>query len=608
MVGHNWGCLIQSGCCFRPVVMGFIGLFLLSGLIFPAAGADTGDVRLIVYAAPNESGGYAPLPPDVPLPENVSFSLRSPALGFITVDTDPNETEYIRNELLNLPWVHEIEPDVRRTTSGTVTGDETITNGSFDQWALVRTGVDTVQTSKVNSSVSKVAVISTGADILHPDIGPVSLGYDWAGQDSRPEDTDGYGTALCGVISLIAGYVSENQTPSSVMLIPERIGTTGSDLTASRSALAIAHATDAGADIILMGYGGTEPSRAEDRAIAYAKEHGVLLIAAAGDEDSNTMHSPSDHFDVISVGSVAKTDGLSYFSNYGIYTELVAPGEGVIAPFLNGSYCRGTGTGFAAATVAGVAALMKNNYPALSAEEIRSLLQSSATDLGRTGRDIYYGYGLVNAPAALKAASDLSLQKTLIAFHAGAGSRGIRRSLSPGNATVHELSLVSGWNFISFPAPLRSQKTCRDLFSKVNTDGHTIWTYKNAGGWTPQNPETSPAPLEGLLVYADTPVTIPLVLDMNKNSTKTLERGWNLAGSPALQEIPARDLFNSSPDGTSAPSWVSILPYNVSVQQYEPAIISGATGRFSDSRTIPPFTAFWIFMETNGTFIRSSGI
>ena len=601
MVGLNLGCLNMSGCCLKPMVMGFIGILLLCGLISPVLGADD-DVRLIVYAAPNETGGYEPVPPDVPLPENVTYSLRSPLLGFVTVDTDQNETEYITNELLNLPWVHEIEHDAQRK-SGSVTKDELITNSSPDQWALVRTGVDSVRRSGLNTSVSRVAVINTGADITHPDAGTFDRGYDWAGQDSRPEDTDGYGTALCGIISLIAGNGSQNTTNSSLVLIPERIGATGDDLFASRSALAIAHATDAGADIILMGYGGTEPSHAEDRAIAYAREHGVLLIAPAGDEDSNTMHYPSDHFDVISVGSVAKTDGLSYFSNYGIYNELVAPGEDIITPCLNRSYCRGTGTGFAAAEVAGVAALIKNEYPGLSSFEIRNLLQSSATDLGRTGRDIYYGYGLLNAPAAMKAAEDLTLQKTLIAFNSGNSSREMRRAFGSGNSTLHELHLVQGWNFISIPAPLRSQKTCRDLFSKVNTDGHTIWTYKEEGGWMPQNPEISPVPLDGLLVYSDSSTSVPLVLNMNSNVTKTVEKGWNLAGSPFLKEINARDLLSSNES-----SWASILPFNVSTQQYDPAIISGAEGKFSDTRNISPFTSFWIFMDTNGTFIRSSGV
>lgn len=602
MVGLNLGCLNESGCFIKPVMMGFIGILLFCGLFIQVSGADSDEVRLIVYAAPNETGGYEPVPPDVPLPENVTYSLRSPLLGFVAVDTDPNETEYVTNELLNLPWVHEIEQDAQRK-SGSVTKDDQIINSSPDQWALVRTGVDTVRRSGLNTSVLKVAVISTGVDLSHPDVGPIDQGYDWAGQDSRPEDADGYGTALCGVISLIAGNVSQNSTNSSLVLIPERIGVTGNDMFASHSALAIAHATDAGADIILMGYGGTEPSRAEDRAIAYAKDHGVLLIAPAGDEDSNAMHYPSDHFDVLSVGSVAKTDGLSYFSNYGIYNELVAPGEDIITPCLNTSYCRGTGTGFAAAEVAGVAALIKNGYPGLTSAEIRSLLQSSATDLGRTGRDIYYGYGLLNAPAAMKAAEDLTLQKTLIAFNSGTGSREMRRTLGSGNTTLHELQLVPGWNFVSIPAPLRSQKTCRDLFSKVNTDGHTIWTYKGIGGWIAQNPEISPAPLDGLLVYSDAPVSVPLVLNMNSNSTKPVEKGWNLAGSPFLKEIPARDIL--SPNESS---WVSILPFNVSTQQYDPAIISGAEGRFSDTRNISPFTSFWIFMDTNGTFIRSSEV
>ena len=87
-------------------------------------------------------------------------------------------------------------------------------------------------------------------------------------------DEDGYGTALCGLVSLVAGNISGSAN-SSLLIIPERIGVTGDDFAASLSALAIAHATDAGADIILTG-GGAEPSR-ED-AIAYAKEHGVLLL------------------------------------------------------------------------------------------------------------------------------------------------------------------------------------------------------------------------------------------------------------------------------------------------------------------------------------------
>ena len=602
MVGYYRFCLNLSGCFLKPVGITIIGLVLLSGLLCYSCCADTGDVRLIVYSAPDESGGYEPVPPDVPLPENVTFSLRSPLLGFITVDTDPNETVYIKNELLNLPWVHEIELDPKRS-SGSVEKDELVQNSSPGQWAIERTGVREVLPFEGNSSVCRVAVINTGADWTHPDAVYAirGSGYDWAGQDSRPVDEDGYGTALCGLVSLVAGNISGSAN-SSLLIIPERIGVTGDDFAASLSALAIAHATDAGSDIILTGYGGAEPSRAEDRAIAYAKEHGVLLIAPAGDEDSNNMHYPSDNFDVISVGSVAKTDGLSYFSNYGIYTELVAPGEDLIVPCLNRSYCRGTGTGFAAAEVAGIAALVKSRYPGLNSEEVRSVLQSSAIDLGRTGRDMYYGYGLINAPAAIRAAEDLALQKTLMAY-SEQNSRQMKRSQGFVNQALCELKLETGWNFISIPGPLRSAKTARDLFSGINTDGHTIWTYKKTGGWTPQSPDLSPAPMEGMLVYSGLKATVPLVLNINSDSTKELESGWNLAGSPYLKEMPASSLFNST--GTF---WSGILTFNASTQQYDPAIISGAEGTFSDSRNLSPFSSFWIFMDSNGTFIRSSGI
>ncbi|WP_373838108.1 S8 family serine peptidase [Methanospirillum sp.] len=593
----------MSGCFLKSMKMTVIWLVLFCGLFCPSYCADTNDdLRLIVYSAPNETEGYEPVPPDVPLPANVSFSLRSPVLGFITVDTDPNETVYIRNELLNLPWVHEIETDLKRTT-GTVVKDEMVLNSSPDQWAIERIGVNSARPFGQDSSICKVAVISTGADGTHPDTGILDLGYDWATQDSRPVDEDGYGTALCGVVSLVAGNISQKTTNSSLIIIPERIGVTNENFSASLSAFAIAHATDAGADIILMGYGGSEPSRAEERAIAYAKKHGVLLIAPSGDEDSNNMHYPSDHFDVISVGSVAKTDGLSYFSNYGIYTELVAPGEDLITPCQNMSYCRGTGTGFAAAEVAGVAALVKSHYPGLNSEEIRSILQSSATDLGRTGRDIYYGYGLLNAPAAMKAAEDLTLQKTLMAFNSGNNSHEMKRAHNSGNSVLHEMRLVPGWNFISIPGPLRSKKTAHDLFSNVNTDGHTIWTYKKTGEWIPLKPDSSPAPMEGMLVYSETQAFVPLVLNINTNSTLAMEKGWNLAGSPYLGDVPAHSLSSSS-----NLSWVSILTFNSTMQQYNPAIISGAEGTFSDNRNISPFTSFWIFMDTTGTFIRSSGI
>ncbi|PWR74781.1 S8 family peptidase [Methanospirillum stamsii] len=595
MVGNSCRCLNKSGCCkFFFLLAGIILVFVIPSGVYGAESDDM-PVRLVVYTAPNSSGGYDPLPEDLSLPQNTTLSLRSSSLGFIVVETDRNETKYITNELLNCPWVSEVEQDAERI-SGTISRDETITNSSPDQWAFSRMGIHLWDTDR-NLSPCNVAVIDTGVDGSHPDIGKIAGGYDWIGQDSRTEDSDGHGTALCSIVSMIAGNNSDHKN-SSLTIIPERIGINGDSIAASRSALAIGHAADNGAEIILMGYGGTEPSLAEERALSYAAEKGCLLIASAGNEDSNSVHYPSDNFNVISVGSIAPSDGLSYFSNYGIYTEFVAPGEDIISACPDNSYCKGRGTSFAAAEVTGIASLIHEAYPGLSLPEIRQVMQTSATDLGRCGRDIYYGYGLVTLPKAMQAAEDLTLQKTLQAFSVVNNTREIRRDGGLKNTTLHSLTLTPGWNFISVPAPLKSAKTCRELFSKVNTDSHTIWSYMGKdAGWTPQNPEKTLDPLFGTLVYSEKPVSVPLVLDANENISRNVTGGWNLIGSPGYSELSACNL----PAGDNF-TWVSILPFNATHQKYDPAIINGATGRYADNRTIQPFSAFWIYMDSDGIF------
>ncbi|NLV25598.1 MAG: S8 family serine peptidase [Methanomicrobiales archaeon] len=601
MVGRSCECLnVSDSCSSLRLVTGIILLLsVLTGLVL--ADDEPSSVRLIVYSASNASGGYDPVPPDVNLPENMSFSLRSPELGFIALDIASNKTKFITNELLNIPWVTEVEVDAERF-SGRIEKDELINNSSPDQWAFSRIGINS-EHGKKNLSPCSVAIIDTGTDSNHPNVGMVISGYDWVDQDSKPEDSDGHGTALSSIVSMIADNASSSKYGSSLSIIPERIGVDGTMMSASCSALAIAHASDLGADIILMGYGGSKPSLAEERAIQYATEKGCVLIASAGNEDSNTMHFPSDNFEVISVGSVAKSDGLSYFSNYGIYTELVAPGEEIISACPNLSYCKGSGTSFAAAEVAGITALVHAAYPGLSSDEIRQVLQSSAIDLGRVGRDIYYGYGLVTLPGAIQAAESLTLQKTLKAFSMNNMTPEIRRNGGFQNTTIHSLSLSPGWNFVSIPAPLKSKKTCRDLFSKINTDSHTIWSYEGGNsGWVPHDPDKTLPPLHGILVYSDKVTSVPLVLDTKGTITMNVTKGWNLVGSPVHTIMSAREL----PFGDRF-SWVSILPFNATNQQYDPAIIRGANGRYGDDRNIQPFSAFWTYLNSDGFLVSSSG-
>lgn len=137
---------------------------------------------------------------------------------------------------------------------------------------------------------------------------------------------------------------------------------------------------------------------------AYAA--GVLLIAAAGN-DNGPVNYPAAYDSVIAVGAVYPNDTRYEYSNFGSELEFVAPGVNISSTGLNEGYATDTGTSFACPHVTGAAALIFSSKidPAYDADndckwdnvEVRQKLQDTALDLGDTGKDDYYGYGLVNA-------------------------------------------------------------------------------------------------------------------------------------------------------------------------------------------------------------------
>jgi len=299
------------------------------------------------------------------------------------------------------------------------------------------------------------------------------------------------------------------------------------------------------------------------------------------------------------VGSTAKTDGLSYFSNYGIFVDLVAPGEEVISTWPGNTTKTATGTSPAAAIVAGTIAMIIDVNPDLSSDGIRSILESTSHDLGRTGRDIYYGYGLLDAGAAL-AEAEKQHTKALNTEpnNLSAGPEQIKRIGSFGKGGI-EINLNPGWNFVSVPSYPASGKTGGDLFQGINTEGHTIWKFNAISqDWVAVEKQTNFTPLEGFLLYSDRHTSLPLVLD-NRNGTRQLNMstGWNLVGSPNLTAMSAKDaLFSLSKN------WVSLLQYNSTMQNYDPAIIPGANGSHSDSRLLSPFSAYWVYMNAGAVY------
>lgn len=167
---------------------------------------------------------------------------------------------------------------------------------------------------------------------------------------------------------------------------------------------------DAGANVINMSLGTSASSAATANGWQDIFEnHDVLPVAAAGNAGNSTFSYPASYDAVMSVAAVDANGQRAWFSQFNSQVELSAPGVSVTSTVPNvnrqgrvsSGYASWNGTSMAAPHVAAVAALVWSYAPELSAAEIRRILNTTARDLGRAGRDNEYGHGLVQALAAL---------------------------------------------------------------------------------------------------------------------------------------------------------------------------------------------------------------
>jgi subtilisin family serine protease len=136
----------------------------------------------------------------------------------------------------------------------------------------------------------------------------------------------------------------------------------------------------------------------------------MVHFAASGNDGTSSISSPSSAYGVISVGATASDKIKASYSQYGTGLDLVAPGSSIITTDRVGSlgysttdYTTNNGTSYATPIAAACAALVLSKNPALTADEVENVLKTTATDLGTSGYDTSYGYGLVKASAALAA-------------------------------------------------------------------------------------------------------------------------------------------------------------------------------------------------------------
>ena len=235
-----------------------------------------------------------------------------------------------------------------------------------------------------NGSGAIVAVVDTGIDTDHPDLAGNIRGAVKTGNATSEVDKNGHGTHVAGIIASIKSNkkggcgVAPGAEIYSVCVGNPKSEKEG--ITVSAMVSGIKKAVNAGANVVNLSLGlDTTPAASTisnmQEVMDYAYENGVTVVASAGNNSSAAEHYPACLDHVISVAACTKNGGLAYYSNYGEWVDIVAPGSTIYSTYPDDAYKYLSGTSMASPVVAGAAALIY-----ASNEELRNRGDSSAVD------------------------------------------------------------------------------------------------------------------------------------------------------------------------------------------------------------------------------------
>jgi thermitase len=305
-----------------------------------------------------------------------------------------------------------------------------------EQWAHANVHSAAAWDITTGSTGVTIAIIDTGIDAGHPDLaGKVVAGYDYVDGDSDPRDLNGHGTHVAG----IAAAMTNNAVGIAGMdwqarIMPVRVLDVYGQGYNSDITQGIYWAYQHGAKVLNLSLGGTSYSLAMQEVINAAHEAGSLVVAAMGNcrtggsgcPGVNPTTYPAAYDNVMAVAATGPEDLYAPYSQYGLHCDIAAPGgdmtylhdpDGVFSTmptysvYMTSYYGYSTnydfvqGTSQATPHVAGLAALIWSMNLSQSPGAVQDIIQSTATDLPPAGWDVNYGYGRIDALAALTSAT-----------------------------------------------------------------------------------------------------------------------------------------------------------------------------------------------------------
>ena len=285
------------------------------------------------------------------------------------------------------------------------------------QYWLDEYGIRTAWTVTQGAGVT-IAIIDTGVDGTVPELrGAVIGGTDFSGLGSAngqtPVGSSGseHGTL---VASLAAGRGTGVNTgvigaAPAANILSISVGFGEGDVDPDEQiAAAVRWAVDHGADVINMSLTRNTLAWPEswDQAFLYAQQSDVVVVAAAGNRGSGTtvVGAPATMPGVLTVAGVDRSGQASFdASSQGITLGVSAPSEELVGVAPGGLVMRWGGTSGATPIVAGIVALVRAAHPELDAANVINRIVATARDVGESGPDTLYGFGLVDAAAAVSA-------------------------------------------------------------------------------------------------------------------------------------------------------------------------------------------------------------
>ena len=291
-------------------------------------------------------------------------------------------------------------------------------------WGVKRIGSGTVHDNGNKGTGVKIGIIDSGINYTHLDLDDVYVGgYDFVQSDSDPMDVYGHGTHVAGTACAednglgVVGVAPECALYALRVLNDDGVGSW------SATVAAMDWAVINGTQVVNLSLGSSQdPGATVKAAFDNAEAAGLIIVAAGGNSGNpagkgNNVIYPAKYASVIAVAATDSNDQRASWSSTGAEIELAAPGVSVLSTWNDADsphdpqpicvdevcyYKYGSGTSMASPHVAGVAALVIA-AGVTDNDEVRAIMNSTAQDLGSSGRDPQYGYGLVAAAAAVAA-------------------------------------------------------------------------------------------------------------------------------------------------------------------------------------------------------------